>query len=75
MTARVRLPRIAKGYKRKFVRCKRCRRVYYYDFVPYSLSKPLLAIPCGHGIGARDYNLTSITEAEYRTRISKKGQP
>lgn len=37
------------GYKRQWIRCKRCGRVQYYDFVPYSLSSPVTVSACGHG--------------------------
>lgn len=72
---RVRLPRVAKGYRRRFVRCKRCRRVYYYDFIPYSLSSPMMVTNCGHSIGARDYGLKDITEADFRAAVAKERAP
>lgn len=36
------------GYIRKFVKCKKCLNKAYYDFVPYSLSNPILTSPCSH---------------------------
>lgn len=36
------------GYKRQWVRCKKCGRIAYYDYVPYSLSNPVMIMPCGH---------------------------
>lgn len=45
---------LSRGYERKFVKCKKCRIMAYYDFVPYSLSNPVMAASCGHDI-RRDY--------------------
>lgn len=41
------LPALAKGFGRAFRKCT-CGRVGWYDYVPYSLSVPILAFPCGH---------------------------
>jgi len=38
------------GYKRAFVKCKKCRNKAYYDFVPYSLSNPVVTSPCSHDV-------------------------
>ena len=73
--ARVRLPAIRKGYVRKFVRCKTkgCGRVFYYDYVPYSLSNPIMTMPCAHGIGGRIHQTTRvIDEADFhRLRLAE----
>ena len=34
--------------ERKFVKCKRCKAKSYYDYIPYSLSNPLMVPDCGH---------------------------
>jgi hypothetical protein len=34
--------------KRKFVQCKRCKKMAAYDYVPFSLSSPIITTPCGH---------------------------
>lgn len=71
---RVKLPPPLKGYERSFVQCKQrgCGRVYYKDYVPYSLSNPVMWTDCGHSIGHHDYNLRDITEAEFhRLRIKE----
>lgn len=39
--------------------------MYYRDYVPYSLSNPVIWTHCGHSLGHRDYNLEDITEAKY----------
>ena len=48
------IPPVPKGMKRQWVRCKdkKCKRVFYYDYVPYGISNPIMTMPCGHGIGA-----------------------
>jgi hypothetical protein len=51
---RIRLPAAPwPGYKRQWVQCRQCGRVAFYDFVPYSLSNPLMTLPCGHGLTLR----------------------
>lgn len=45
------LPKIRDGHKRTYIRCKTCECCYYYDYVPYSLSSGITAMPCGHDIG------------------------
>ncbi len=35
-------------YKRAFVKCKKCKARSYYDYIPYSLSNPLMVTDCGH---------------------------
>ena len=71
---RVKLPPVPRGHVRTYCRCKQknCGRVYYRDFVPYSLGGRFLDVPCGHSIGHRDWNLKDITEAEFhRLRIKE----
>jgi hypothetical protein len=41
------------GYRRAFVKCKRCKTMAAYDYVPYSLYNPIMTTPCGHSF--RDY--------------------
>jgi hypothetical protein len=69
------LPKIGKGYKRRYCRCvaKGCGRVSFYDYVPYSLSNPIMVTVCGHGVMRRDYALETITRAEfYKARRAGK---
>jgi len=49
----MKIPPIAEGYKRQWVKCKECAKVTYYDYVPYSLSNPIMILPCGHGLTER----------------------
>lgn len=42
-----------RGYKRQYVRCKECKNVAYYDYIPFSLSNPVMTQPCGHGLTLR----------------------
>jgi hypothetical protein len=39
---------LPKGYKRQFYECRKCKNKAAYDFVPYSLSNPILTSPCDH---------------------------
>jgi hypothetical protein len=41
------LPPLTKGLGRAFRKCS-CGRLGWYDYVPFSLSVPILAFPCGH---------------------------
>lgn len=72
-----RLPRLARGMVRQFIRCRECGRPYFYDYQPFSLGNPLLATPCGHSIGAPSgdrLNAYRITPSEFyrlRTREIK----
>ncbi len=47
------LPPIAKGYVRTYEECRTCGRVYFRDYVPFSMSRPIMILHCGHGIGER----------------------
>lgn len=51
-TSKQPIPKPAKGFARKWVACRHCQRRFYYDYQPYSLSNPILTLPCGHGVGA-----------------------
>jgi hypothetical protein len=44
---------LAPGYARSYDQCKTCERIYYRDFVPFSLSSPVITLPCGHGATVR----------------------
>ncbi len=44
----VKLPPVERGYRRQWNICTRCGQVCYRDFVPYSLSNPIIIMPCGH---------------------------
>ena len=46
---------ISRGYTRVYEQCKTCERIYTRDYVPFSLSNPILTLPCGHGSGVRHY--------------------
>lgn len=73
-STRVKLPPVRKGYARAFKRCKQkgCGRVSYYDYVPFSLSRPIMTTVCGHGATMCDYDLEDVTEAEWhRLRIKE----
>jgi hypothetical protein len=39
---------LPRGNDRKFVECRKCKRKAAYDFVPFSLSSPVITTPCGH---------------------------
>lgn len=59
------------GYKRKHVRCIECKQRFHYDYIPYSLSTPILVLPCRHGLGLRFWD--SVVEVRpVRVVKSKK---
>ena len=39
---------ISKGLARQFCKCNECGNLAYYDYTPYSLSRPILTAYCGH---------------------------
>lgn len=45
------IPPLKRGYERAWVKCVECGNVCFYDYVPYSLSSPIMTAPCGHGAG------------------------
>jgi len=48
ITKKMTLPMLPAGnYKRGFYKCKTCGAASFMDFLPYSLSNPLLSLPCG----------------------------
>ncbi len=48
--AALRLRPCARGLTRKWVRCKeeQCGQVFYYDYIAYAVTNPVLTKPCGH---------------------------
>jgi hypothetical protein len=52
------------GYKRQWIRCRTCGRAQYRDFIPFSLSNPIITTACGHGAGERDLGCDEISDAE-----------
>lgn len=68
------LPKPISGYRRQWYKCKEkdCGRVFYKDYVPFSLSTPVQWTPCGHSIGARDYNMEKITVREARSAYAQQ---
>lgn len=57
-------PPVRSGYERQWYRCQRCQHTAYRDFIPYSLSNPILTTPCGHNF-KHDYKAISDAEAGY----------
>jgi hypothetical protein len=41
---------MTKGMRRKYVKCCKCKNRAYYDYVPYSLSNPIMWASCGHSL-------------------------
>ena len=58
------IPAVPKGYERTWVRCKRCRRVAFYDYIPYSLSNTIMSMPCGHDVGQSFHAATESISAD-----------
>lgn len=68
-------PKLSQGKNRQWVKCKECGNVAYYDYVPYSLSNPIMIPPCGHGITQPFYNTQiAINENEARQYIYKNSK-
>lgn len=36
------------GYARVWLCCKRCKSVYYHDYIPFGIGRPVTWLPCGH---------------------------
>ncbi len=69
--SRLKLPPISKGNKRAFVKCRDCGKPAYYDYLPYSLSNPIMTMPCGHGLTERFHRTAlPITKEEF-LRLSR----
>jgi len=68
-----RLPKVARGHKRQWLRCRTCANVAFYDYVPYSFSNPITTTPCGHGIGSKDMGCDCIDEKTALAALAKTG--
>jgi len=55
------------GYERQWLKCRTCGHLQYYDYIPYSLSNPIMTTACGHGSGERDYGCDRISEDKARS--------
>lgn len=53
----------AGNYVRLWLQCPKCGALQYRDYVPYSLSNPILTTRCGHG---RYEDLIQIAKVEQR---------
>jgi hypothetical protein len=65
---------ISPGYERQWCRCRVCGNVTYYDYVPYSLSNPIMVAPCGHGSAQRDLGHDRITADEAIVSLSQSNR-
>lgn len=41
-------PRVPVGYKRRWMWCRKCNEISYYDFIPGDPNMPSLENTCGH---------------------------
>jgi hypothetical protein len=57
----INIPPVPHGFERKWLKCRECGRVQYYDYVPYSLSKPIMTTACGHGAAESDLGCYAIS--------------
>lgn len=65
LKAKIKIPPVTAGYKRKWLKCKTCSSVVYRDYIPYSLSNPVMWLPCGHDAGTKVHEATTeISEKE-----------
>lgn len=72
-TKRPKPKRVPHGQKRQWVRCRErgCNHPYFYDYTPYGLGNPIMALPCGHGIGNFNASIIRITEAHAKKLMDK----
>lgn len=68
-------PKPPAGYNRQHLKCRTCGRIMWYDYVPYSLSNPIMTTICDHGTGQRDLGCDRITEEEARIEYNKRQEP
>ena len=70
----MKLPPVRDGYRRFYHRCNesQCGRAYYADFVPGSLSNPILSLDCGHD--ARAMERVTRKEFEFLRAAWKRKQ-
>lgn len=58
-------PPILSGFQRQWTKCKTCGNIAFYDYVPFSLSNPVMVLPCGHSGAQRFYDAAEdITNEE-----------
>jgi hypothetical protein len=69
------VPPPTKGFKRQHLKCRTCGRIMWYDYLPYSLSNPIMTTSCGHGSGMRDLGCDHITEDEARIEFDRQHKP
>jgi hypothetical protein len=74
MTIKEKIPKVAKGYNRQWIRCIECGRIYYYDYVPYSCSTPIRFTDCGHSLGRENLGCAYITEKQAKYWLRKKAK-
>ena len=66
-------PKVPPGEKRQWKKCKTCSRVYYRDYVPFSLSNPVMWTECGHWMeDQRTLNCDNITAKVARAIIGQR---
>jgi hypothetical protein len=68
------IPPVPFGKERQWLKCKKCGNVVYYDYVPYSLSNPIMWLPCGHDDPTRKlhHSVNEITAKEALTFLLNK---
>lgn len=62
------LPPIPKSEVRQWVVCKECGRPAFYDYLPYSLSNPVMTLPCCHSF---HHSAKRVSDEEALTAIHK----
>jgi len=58
------------NYCRLWLRCPRCGYYQYRDYVPYSLSNPILVTACGHGFYEDLHEVVSFRQKVGVKRVS-----
>jgi hypothetical protein len=59
------------NHRRQWCRCRTCGRIQYYDYLPFSLQKPIMVPVCGHGASEHDYGLDCISADEALVALSR----
>lgn len=58
--------------KRQWVTCRKCGAASFYDYLPNSLSSPVMWLPCGHGLGNFYGTAESVSAIDaYRVLVQK----
>lgn len=66
------IPPLESGYARQWTQCRTCGNIAFYDYVPYSLSRPIMTLPCHHGLGIRLEEAVILISTDHALRMLLK---